>query len=322
MKTAYIFSALLISSALLTSACTPQDKAVVDKNLRATIQQQNARKAGKGGGATQRNPNQFSLTDYGLSAFLIERQIEAVELVKLATGSLDATKTQYALEKLADNDKGLKQAKITAAKENLEYATEDGAWKTKASKSLDVTHGELNGDLGVEIKAAGLKYSVDTADKNKKRFYVNLVDNVYELALVPSKDNKDAYELVVKIEGSLGGAKGAGNVNNKISMDLAMTIDKASLQTSEVKILSMNSSMKYPGSNDRVFNSGVSGANVTMKIEGLCSELIGKVKGSAGPKKTYDVVAGNEQIQIKNEIRKLVTCGKRPTLDLSRLLNF
>ncbi|MEK2645876.1 hypothetical protein [Bdellovibrio sp. BCCA] len=320
MKTAYIFSALLISSALLTSACTPQDKAVVDKNLRATIQQQNARKAGKGGGATQRNPNQFSLTDYGLSAFLIERSIEAVELVKLATGSLDATKTQYALEKLADSDKGLKQVKITGAKENLEYANEEGAWKTKAMKSLDGTHGELNGDLGVEIKAAGLKYSVDATDK--KRFYVNLVDNVYELALVPSKNNKDAYELVVKIEGSLGGAKGAGNVNNKISMDLAMTIDKASLQTSEVKILSMNSSMKYPGSNDRVFNSGVSGANVTMKIEGLCSELIGKVKGSAGPKKTYDVVAGNEQIQIKNEIRKLVTCGKRPTLDLSRLLNF
>ncbi|WP_374073744.1 hypothetical protein [Bdellovibrio bacteriovorus] len=320
MKTSHIFSAIVISSALLTSACTPQDKAVVDKNLRADIQAQNARKAGgKGGGGAQKNTNEFSLNDYGLSAFLVERQIEAVELVKLATGSLDATKTQYAVEKLADNDKGLKQVKITSTKENLEYANEDGAWKIKAQKTLNVTYSESNGDLGVEIKASGLKHTVDATDK--KRFYVNLTDNVYELSLTPSKDAA-LYDLAVNIEGTLGGAKGSGNKNNAVAVKIKMQVEKASLLTSQVKIVSYEANMKYPGSNDRTFNSDLKGSDVTMKVEGLCSEVQGTVKASAGPKKTYDVVLGNEQIQIKNMTKKLATCGKRPTVDLSRLLNF
>lgn len=320
MKTSHIFSAIVISSALLTSACTPQDKAVVDKNLRADIQAQNAKKAGGKGGGFQKNGNEFSLNDYGLSAFLVERQIEAVELVKLATGSLDATKTQYAVQKLADNDKGLKQVKITSTKENLEYANEDGAWKIKATKTLNVTYSESNGDLGVEIKASGLKLTADSTDK--QRFYVNLTDNVYELALVPSKENTAVYDLTVNIEGTLGGGKGSGNKNNAVTVKIKMQVEKASLLTSQVKIVSYEANMKYPGSNDRTFNSDLKGSDVTMKVEGLCSEVQGTVKASAGPKKTYDVVLGNEQIQIKDLTKKLATCGKRPTVDLSRLLNF
>ncbi|HWU42604.1 MAG TPA: hypothetical protein VN132_04165, partial [Bdellovibrio sp.] len=142
MKTNTLISFLLLS-VLSFTACTPRDVKVVDANTRMKI---NAKK-GKGGGANQKkvSPQEFALSNYSLSAFLAEKQIEAIEFVKLATGSADAKKTQYIVSPAEDADGGVKSLKIFTNKEELQYTTEAGSWIAKANKYLAVTYALKDG---------------------------------------------------------------------------------------------------------------------------------------------------------------------------------
>lgn len=319
MKTAQNLFALLISSLLLTTACTPQDKAVVDKNLRADIQAANARKAG--GSRSQGNSTDFSLRDYGLASLLVERQIEAVELVKLAMGSLEDVQTQYAVEKQSADEQGLEKVLIKN-KDPLEFANEDGPWKTVVLKNLEASVKQSEQETLVDVKATGRnKVSIDSLDKDKKRFFVNLIDSSYELKLISTKDPSQ-YQLTVSAKGSIEGAKGSKNSKSDVDFEISMLIDKASLQSSEVIVLSSAAKVNYPGVNGRTFFSEVKASDVKIKVTGLCSEMVGSVTVAAGPKKTFKAELGQEEIKINQAAKKLATCGKRPTVDLSRLLFF
>ncbi|MBV2169333.1 MAG: hypothetical protein KUL82_11570 [Bdellovibrio sp.] len=312
MKTSKFISALFVSSLLGVTACTPRDVKVVDENTRLKI---NAQKGGARG--SQKQSGEFSLGNFALASFLMERQIEALEFVKLATGTTEPRKTQYELEDQGVAADGSQQVKISSSKENLEYLSGEVTWKVKAAKTLLASYALKNGLLdSVSVKGANIKATVDAVGKD--RTYVNLVEN-YELTLKSTKDENVAM-IEVKTDGTISGAKGGKNIPNKITVSLTMTVDKASLATQEVKILSVKADMTYPGPGAKIYNSGIQGGNLNLKMSGLCNVLDGKVTGSAGPKNKFDVKFEGEQISIgTNWTNKLAGCGQRPTVDLGRL---
>ena len=303
-----VLSALFVSAALLTTACTPRDVKVVDDKLRANILEKNNR--GKAGYVS----TDFKIGAYAMSAFLMEKQIEAIELTRLALGHGDAVKTQYQVSSKSDA-----AIKIESIQGDLEYANNNGGFKGNLSKQFDATLDKNSGAW--TINAYDIKSSADSLDKDKPKNYLNLRESFYELILKNVAGNDAAQEINVTIKGAIEGSLGAGKKTSNFSLTLVLNVDKASLATNDVKINSINASSEYEASNgDRKFTTAIAGNNLALQAEGLCNKLNGSAAITTD--KTKKVISFDGQaIKIGDRwTQELATCGKRPTVDLSRLL--
>ncbi|QDK38246.1 hypothetical protein [Bdellovibrio sp. NC01] len=314
MKTSKLIPALFVSSLMGLAACTPRDVKVGTDDQRAKIRQLNNKGNGK---ANQKNANEFSLSNYSLSSFLMEKQIEAVELVKVAiSGDTEARKTQYVVEAGQDREDGAKTAKITSVYQGYTYQSNDAAWVAKASKSINVVYTMKDGLLeSLSATGANVNSTVDNPDA--KKTYVNLEEETYAVKAT----SVDAANLKIELKsaGQISGSKGGKNVPNAVTIAVTVVVDKASLLTSDVKIVSMDAAMTYPGFNGKTFNSNLKGGALALNLNGMCNKLVGTVDASAGPKNQYKVTFAEDSITIKGWVKDLATCGKRPTVDISRL---
>lgn len=298
------------------AACTPRDVKVGTDDQRAKIRQLN----NKGGNVNQKNSGDFSLGNYSLSSLLMEKQIEAIELVKVAiSGDAEARSTQYVVEAGQDRDDGAKTAKVTSVYQGYTYQSNDAGWVAKASKNIDVIYVMKDGLLE-SLSATGVKVNSSVDNPDAKKTYVNMFEDTYEVKAT----SVDAANLKIELKsaGSIAGSKGGKNVPNKVTIAVTVVVDKASLQTSDVKIVSMDAAMTYPGPAGKTYNSNLKGGAQALNLSGMCNKLVGTVDGSAGPKNQYKVTFDADKITIKNWVKDLATCGKRPTVDLSRLQVF
>jgi len=301
-----VLSALFVSTALLTTACTPRDVKVVDGEVRAKILEKKNR--GKSGYVS----TDFKIGAYAMSAFLMEKQIEAIELTRLALGHGDAVKTQYQVSSKSDA-----AVKIESTQGDLEYSNNNGGFKGKLSKQFDVTLTKESGEL--TMKAYDIKSSADSLDKAKN--YLNLRESFYELTLKNVAGNDAVQEINVTIKGAIEGSLGAGKKTSNFSLSLVLNVDKASLAAHDVKINSINATSEYEASNgDRKFTTAIAGSNLALQADGLCNKLNGSAAITTD--KTKKVISfDGEVIKIGDRwTQELATCGKRPTVDLSRLL--
>lgn len=314
-----VYGAFLLTLSLGGTACTPRDIKVVDESTRLKIN------TNKNGPFSNVKKDGFSLENAALASFLIEKQIEAIELIKVSTGRSDLAKSQYSVSSSssegAETVDNKKQVTLVSGQDVLDYVNTDGHWLNKTKKSLAVSYTENESVLiSLEGKSENNKISVDAADIAKT--YVNFFEDVYTLKVTSVDQKADILEVTVGIEGSLNGAKGSTNASNKISINLKMSVDQASLKTSEVKIISSRAEIFYPGFNGKTFSLVSEGANFIVKGNGLCLALNGLAHISAGPKIKFDVIFENDSFTVsgKNSTKNLATCGKRPTVDLSRFL--
>ena len=309
MKTTTALSALFVSAALLTTACTPRDVKVVDDGTRIKILDKKSR--GKAG----YNSTDFKIGAYSMSAFLMEKQIEALELVRLAVGQGDAAKTQYQISDRSDS-----AVKITSTQDELQYQNDNGNYNGKMTKTFAATIVK-EGDIvkSLSIKANGIKSSSDAVGKKKN--FLNLFENSYELALNGVAGNDAVAEIKVTIKGGIQGALGQQIKTSNFDLSLVLNVDKASLSTDDIKINSISATSTYDGSNtDRKFTTTIAGNNLALHAEGLCNKLNG-VAAITTDKTKKAVSFESDIIRIGDKwSNKLADCGKRPTVDLSRLL--
>lgn len=316
MKTIKITTGLLLS-ALLFTACTPQDKAVVDDNTRAKI---NARKT-RTNFPKKDAANDFSLGNYALSGYLVERQIEAVELVKVAMGTLNGVEKQYRVDEVKNEGGDLDHLKMSSNSSNLEYEAANGRWKTRSQRNYEVRFVNPESQLQFEVSGKDLKTYSDALDKEKN--FVNMLENSYTLSVGPVAGDEAGrlLEVVVKSNGLLKGAKGQGIRNHALTLDIKMIVEQESLLAGDVRILETTAQMTYPGSAGRTFNSKVSGENLTLQAEANCHKMTGQLSGEAGPKTKFSVAISEDSLSInKSWTKNLATCGTRPTVDYGRLL--
>ncbi len=310
---------LLLAAALSLAACTPRDVKVVDDATRAKINKYKI-------GSSKNNATAgFVLETFPLAAFLIEKQNEAIELAKLATGSLDPMKSQYKVENSgADGAKlqgGQNQTRIVSNSETLEYVLRDQPLQSKNKKSFAVNYSESEQGLeSLVVKGEGNKTSLEYVGSEKK--FVSLSEDIYELNFELDKKESDILRVNLKMDGSLVGARGAASVSNKISVTLQMFISRCSLKTQDVKVLSSSATINFPGFNGKTFSVTLEGANLAMKADGLCFASTGAFNAMAGPRNKFVINSESQQFTVaeKKWTSALVLCGKRPTVDLSRFL--
>lgn len=307
MKTAHIFSALFISATLLTTACTPRDVRVSD----------GVKSLGNKKGKNQSFNNGSSTSILGnnaLTAFLVEKQMEAIELVKVATESTDQKQTQYAVEKLADKE-DQKVVKISGLSSgSLEYSSDEQGWLAKPKVTLQAQY-KMAGDVVDSLQAQGQIYtSVDSVPKGT---YINLNEKSYSLQAKSVDEN--TLKIVVNMEGSVKRKTNKGEEAVKLVIDI--DVDKKSLQTSDVQIVKINvASIEYPGLNGKTFSVKLNGGSLAVTSKGLCSSATGTVSAQAGPKNKFNVSFEGEEIKNGGWNKSLATCGHRPTVDIGRLL--
>jgi hypothetical protein len=310
---------LLLLTGLVLAACTPRDVKVVDDATRAKINKYKI-------GSFKKNATAgFSLETFPLAAFLIEKQNEAIELAKLATGSLDPMKSQYKVENSNSDEikiqESQKQVRLTSNGEAFDYVIRDQPLQSKNKKSFSVNYSES--ELGIEslvVKGEGNKSTVEYGGSDKN--FVSLTEDIYQLNFDLDKKESDLLRVNLKIDGALVGARGAASISNKISVNLKMIISRSSLKTQDVKVLSTSATINYPGFNGKTFSVTLEGANLVMNADGLCFASTGAFNATAGPKNKFVMNSESQQFTVaeKKWASVLVLCGKRPTVDLSRFL--
>jgi hypothetical protein len=311
MKTTNLVISLFVSS-LIATACTPRDPKL-SKDLGASNKQ---------GGNNGASATEFSMGNFSIAAFIGERHIEAIELLKVATGSLDDKQTSYVRTDGAINDVGAQTRHLKSSDEDVTYVNYDDEWNVNYNKNIDVAFTKDITVKSADIKGTNLFAKVDSANKNKT--YVNLNDKTYTMKVTATQD-PNVLQVEVNATGILSGAKGGKNTNKEISMTINMKVAADSLETSEVMILSADSILYYPSTNPKAkpgekYTMPFKATNLKVNLKAACNALEGKASATAG-KSSFVATFNKEAVSIdgKNWKNNLAECGKRPTLDLPRL---
>lgn len=318
MKTSTFLSSVLVFTSLGITSCTPRDVRIADDSVRAKIRNLNPEPAP---GQANKATGEFSMGNYALAAFLMERQVEAIELVKLTNQTLAANKTQFNVTPSVKDTNGVVTVSLTSNGVTKEYATPNqGTWKTKATKILKATFKE--GDIAtLELQGADLTSTVRLA--SNENTFMKLQEDTYSLKVSAAENPKDV-KIVVQSSGTITGSKEGTPITNSITLQLSLWVDRESLSSEQVLISSVSAELQYPSPDKKkTFTSKINGQALSLKADGSCHVLAGKVVGAAGQAK-FDVEFEGEMITITNNKGKkwnngLASCGHRPTVDLSRL---
>lgn len=317
MKTTNFFSFLFLASTLLTSACTPADKAITNPEMRAKIQAQNARKSG--GGAIQGKG--YQVGSYQVSSLLMEKQIEAIELVRLALLVDDGTKSNSKLKDKTETPEGY-TAKLSLNSAPLAFNTDKGEFVTALNKNLNVVVNREAGKDALTVKLSNegaAKQSLDR--KNSGKAYVNLIENSLDVIAEAHLQDRTRLLIQLKSSGGINGYANNGGFKENFDVSMNLEVDKASLEASQVKIFKVTGELGFRKQDGKVFKVSIEGRDLLLSAEGLCNTLVGKstIKTDRNGKV---ILFTEEQVEVSGSNFKmnLAECGKRPTVDLSRLL--
>lgn len=332
MKTQILLSSLFISSALIITACTPRDvKLSPDGSVRTN--------GGRNGKNSPGGSASFNLkSSFSLAAFLGERQIEAIQFVKVASETLDAGNNKFSIEKKERKEDGSSHIVLNTNVKDFKYEGPDGVVKTGVSRKVNVNLLIVEGS-GLERLSASaakdcefrgkvsdcvMRSNADAADKQK--YYVNLQETVYNIEVQPG-DSAGQLKINFVTEGQIVGSKSAAEKNSsqKIKMNMNLVVDRASLNTSKVQILSSKVSFDYPNQNDSskpAWFVKMDAQNQAVILDPACDRLNGVATFISDPKKPATTIVFDDQsisIQGKDWVKPLAECGQRPVVDLSRL---
>lgn len=328
MKTQSLLTALFLSSALLTTACTRDVKLDTSGGgLRS-----NNRSGGNNGAATSFNLK----SSFSLAAFLGERQIEVIQFIKVASETLDAGNNSFRVEK-QDAEGEVRTYIVSTEVKDFVYEGAEGSVKSGVSKRIAVGLSLEGGQL--EGLSAGASTICESKGKtfpcvmrtnadavNKDKYYVNLQETVYNV-VVAVGSSPDQLTVRFETEGKIIGSKSAAEKRSEqnIKMQMNLVVDRASLSTNTVKILSSAITLDYPNQNDNTkapWLVKMDGANLTVILDTNCNRLNGSASFVSDPKKPATVMLFSDDsmsIQGKDWNKALAECGQRPVVDLSRL---
>lgn len=306
MKKAAFFLTSLVSLSLALTACQPEDRdlagtpEVSEKCPRCKIK-------GKPQTKQQNFPSARGPGFFALSAIMVEKQVEAVELVRLAMGLDDAATSGYMVDKSGANN----AVTLVASNKPLQYQTEQGTFKTTVKQSLTAVVSATPVDaVLVSIEGKDLKQSVDRIGQKQ---YLNWTENSYTLKLQESKKSADELDLSLVSMGSFNTAAGTSSFALRVNM----RVDRLSLQSGTVKVLEATNSLTYMAKKETIIN--LIGTNHEIVNNGECYSL-NSVSTILTDKTQKKIVYADSAAQVADTTFKTsaAACESRPTVDLSR----
>lgn len=316
MKTANLLLAIFVSGTL-TTACTPKDELVTkDPAMRAKIN----KKAAKQNSSSKK----FQFSAYPMAVLLLEKQIEAVSLLRTSLGdNLPASRTQ--LSNKIESENGY-TGQLVWEPAPLNYNTDRGGFKSTIKKSLavEVFNNPSAENVLVLLKKEGAeqdrqsqaKYTVDKTDGSKT--YANLFENVYELVLSQDPSDQSVYNIKLLSKGHLNGALAGNKSSENFEMSLEFSVDKSSFATSEVRITKTSGQLTFV--KDRPYSISIRAQDSVLNVQDRCHGLVAQAEILNQRNPTVVSYLGDEVSVGTSKFKgQKAACGQRPTLDLSLL---
>ncbi|WP_413574910.1 hypothetical protein ACLVWU_11745 [Bdellovibrio sp. HCB290] len=321
MKSLKVLSALFLSSALLTTACTPNDIEVGTPDVMAKVDRPKGTKK-KPIVKQNGNPNAFDFGAFSAASVMMEKQIEAIELIQVALGNTDIAKTLYTVTE-EKTEKGVKHLIVKSTKDELKYSNKLGDNTSVAEKDfkafvkVDAAGARIGSSKKTILAIIGSNiYKNNGPGGEKTRSFLNTFE-VYELTVNEVPGDESVLSVNIGTEGNTAYRAGKGFQKQDFNYDSTFFIDRASLNEAQVKVVDSNMFLNLGTKQFKV-----KAEEFSVKIEGRCSELNGAAKISMGRGKKNDIIFGQELIKItdKDWEQKIAACGQRPTVDVMRLL--
>lgn len=318
MKTLKIASGLVLALGL--AACQPQDNEVVSKDQRASILSRNRR----GGNSSQNQKGDFKpqvqLGAFGLSAFMMEKQGEVLQLLAAAKmsqgqnlGALTLLESSSADQEIQNLVVGSQDFKMKVAEFNL---NQNSLW--------DVFVFRKNADKTVSGISAYLKadaiHEVVEADKDEKSAQaVRLTESTASLSVKAESAESKAVSFTA--QGSMVISK-AGIVETlPYKINVEMKVATADFKEEILKITKSKVTLNLT-------RAGGSAMDVVIENRGditFANSACPLVLGSATivtDKKQKPVVFTTDKASVEGSqySTKHAECGQRPVVDLRRVL--
>lgn len=316
MKTAKLFSALFLSSALLTTACTPKDEAITDKATRDRILEQKNRKASAG-----KKPGQsgfkFQFGTYASMAFQVGKVVETMEVIRFALDSKEVNKSIYKAESKKSADGTSDSVTLTADKVETNYATSQGDFSTNVSKKWDIDVTYVDGKLAT-LKAVATKSFTKLDQKNLEKTFVNLKEDE---SVIEVSNNAGVLSVKVTGNGVVNGRLKNAPAHEKFQFAVSFETSLEQLLAAKADIRNADSKLVYLKDNGKEWISSYKGSkDFSVELQGLCNAVnfVADLKGKTPKKMKSD----KDGIEVSDSKFKSTygACGFRPTLDLSLML--
>lgn len=310
MNTAFNSSALFLASMLIISACTPQDKAVTDPKTRAKILGQDQSQA----------PQQVELNidQYQTVAVLLNKQAEAMEVIKLATA-----KSSNNLYKLTDSDKPELSFYLTADKVFMTYVRDTQEYKSTISKKWEIKVNK-DGDHVVSLiaKAEKAYTKTDRSTSKDKKTYLNMNEPETTVEMKALENSSNLYQVTVSSAGYFNGSFENVQRKGKMKFALKFNIDGQGLTSNKVEASGLTGLVTLAtDKNELVSATAISSENQTVVIDGSCNFVSGKV-ALTFLNKTLNLSENEISDEKAGFKMTLDQCQRRPTLDFSYLLKW
>jgi ATP-dependent Clp protease adapter protein ClpS len=298
MKKAALFLTSLVSLSLALSACQPADEKITDPR------QENFRGYNKSKGGQQGN---LRVGFYALSSLMMEKEVEAIQLLRLALNVDDASSAGY---KIGASEGGA--LTLTSDSAPKEFNTDQGSFKTSLRKTYSVSA------LGEKVSVIGsnLNQSVDRLDRKN---FLNYRENTFSLQVENSQVVPTQLVLTLETKSSwVMGEETKKTAPENLNVKIVLTVDRDSLKTSVVKILTAQYTMNIQRA--RPTTVSLAGENHEVHVNGQCYALTGQatiLSDKAQKKIAY--ADGNVEVLGSSYKASAAECESRPTVDLSRL---
>ncbi|MFS4461238.1 hypothetical protein [Bdellovibrio sp. HCB2-146] len=306
-KAALLLTSLFALTSVLT-ACQPSDSKITDPRV-GNVRTNNKK--------NQKNDQQRAPGFFALAAFTVEKEVEAIQMARVALGVDDATASGFTVSETREDG----SVELVANKKAAAYDGNFGTY-TSVDKKKYVVSAKAAGDISNEIvKVQG----------NDLRQYTSNVANydvvqVFEKNYSVTVESLEADTLQISLETEAGiNQRNVKFPDNKSwyvhNLNIVLTVDRESLRTNNVKVLKATHEISWKLNNGRKNSVKTAGENHVVSVADGCYSLTGD--SVILTDKTKKVLSyKNSQAEVVGSSFKTVAgqCGSRPTVDLSRLL--
>ena len=309
-----IFSKVLLTgfSVLALAACQPEDRGVSSKETRLMIQNKNNAK---------KNKNFFQVGSFAMTSVTADQLIEAIEVARVGLGY--QTQHGFIVTEVGQNEAGDKLLKLKLEIKDQAYTTSQGDFVMSANKNWEafVLTSPEKGLFGAraENSEASVKKMKTQAGKATLGSFKETESTI---KIVQDTENADLLVLTYVTKGTLNASNNGASTSKNFEIAVTAKIEKEDFASGDIDLKDakfLTNFIKGEGRKPFVIRS--SAAELDLHAEPFCHSLEGAITIDTDRNKKQ-LVLNNEKAEVTNSGYRstLATCGKRPTIDLSRML--
>jgi|GEM_PF-1827156 hypothetical protein len=299
-------------SVLALAACQPEDRGVTAKNTRLMIQNKNAAK---------KNKNFFQVGSFAMTSVTADQLIEAIEVARVALGY--QTQSPLVMTEIGQNEMGDKLVNLKLEIKDQAYTTSQGDFVMSANKNWEafVLASPEKGIFGA--KALNSESSIQKQKTQAGKATLGTFKETESIIkLVQDTENTELLVLTYVTSGTLNATNNGASTSENFEITINVKIEKDDFASGDIDLKNATFETAFiKGEGRKPFVIKSSAAELDLHAEPFCHSLEGAITIDTDRSKKQ-LVLNNEKAEVTNSGYKstLATCGKRPTVDFSRML--